>query len=184
MASVPTEPYEHGWESGSIQRVRPDQKKGKIVIFIRWPVVSAPIPHPRLTPCLKEMPVPRHFLYVTNNHTASWSAVLDQAITPLGTLEISSSSGLCEQDLHHVAILFVDASYVPDIVSFIRGAHQLCPNLPIIVVTASPTWKRAREAMQAGATDYIRKSSDVAELHRIVYNVLQSSTPPATSIQS
>lgn len=154
------------------------------MIFIRWPVVSAPIPHARLAPCLKEMPVPRQFLYVTNNLTASWSAVLDQAVSPLGKLEISSSSGLCEQDLCHVAILFVDASYVPDIVSFIKGAHQTCPHLPVVVVTASPTWKRAREAIQAGAIDYIRKLSDVAELQRIVYNVLQSSTPPATPLSS
>jgi len=37
-------------------------------------------------------------------------------------------------------------------------------HIPLIMATASPTWKRTRNAFLMGATDYIRKSTSREEL--------------------
>jgi DNA-binding NtrC family response regulator len=40
------------------------------------------------------------------------------------------------------------------------------PSAKIIVVSASPTWTAVREALKAGATDYIVKSFDPAKIEK------------------
>lgn len=40
------------------------------------------------------------------------------------------------------------------------------PNADIIVISASPTWTAVREALKAGAADYIVKSSDPAKIEK------------------
>ena len=44
--------------------------------------------------------------------------------------------------------------------------------VPIVVATASPTWNRARSLLLAGASDYIRKTSDRATLLRTLQPLL------------
>jgi len=50
------------------------------------------------------------------------------------------------------------------------------PEARIVIATTVPTWQRAREALRAGAADYIRKSLDEKELCSKIQAVLE--TPP------
>jgi DNA-binding NarL/FixJ family response regulator len=77
----------------------------------------------------------------------------------------------------HRDLIIVDAGTVDDaalLTSFLRTEQ---PEARIIVATASPTWQRAREAMQAGAADYIRKSLDEKELRSKIETVLGRPAP-------
>ncbi|MGA9349744.1 MAG: response regulator [Anaerolineae bacterium] len=75
-------------------------------------------------------------------------------------------------------LVIVDASAVGDVLSLVSRLRAQQPQTRIVVVTASPTWQRAREALRAGAADYIRKSLDGEELRSKIQAVLDA-PPPA-----
>jgi DNA-binding NtrC family response regulator len=152
------------------------------MMLINWPVVDPRIPHLDFTPCPKEMHVRNRFLFVTNQPATPWSALLRLTLARWGNLSIHGEAETLNDDtLCHYDVIFVDAGHVADVGQFIACLRQRCEQQRIIVATASPTWKRAREAMQAGASDYIRKSSDATELHDIIQQALQN-LPPTTPL--
>lgn len=142
-------------------------------MFMSWPVVYPRIPQLEFNLYPKEMHVTNRFLYLTNNPEAPWSAVLDQTIASLGDLDTSrEGESIYGPDLCQYDIVFVDAGGVTDAAACVTALRQRCEQLRIIVVTASPTWQHARDLLQAGATDYIRKSSQVGELQHIIQHTL------------
>lgn len=138
-----------------------------------WPVVYPRIPQFEFNLYPKEMHVTNRFLYITNNHESPWSAVLDQTVGPLGDLYTSGEDeSIYTPDLCQYDIAFIDAGSMADAAACVTSLRQQCEKLRIIVVTASPTWQHARKLLQAGASDYIRKPSQVSELQRIIQRAL------------
>jgi DNA-binding NarL/FixJ family response regulator len=118
------------------------------------------------------------FLLVTEKRETRWSIVLQGALAALGTLEIvqeREAVGAIVQKPYDVII--VDAGTVEDAAALTSRLRTEQPEARIIVATASPTWQRAREAMQAGAADYMRKSLDEKELRSKIETVLGRPAP-------
>jgi DNA-binding response OmpR family regulator len=71
----------------------------------------------------------------------------------------------------------VDAGAVRDAVLMVSRLRVQQPETRIVIATASPTWQRAREALRAGAADYVRKSLDEKGLRSKVQTVLERQSP-------
>lgn len=122
------------------------------------------------------------FLLVSNKPSAQWASILREALSPLGKLHIASEADALHKVLvQHYAAVIVDAGAVHDVASITRDLCQRWPQARVVIATTSPTWKRAREALQAGATDYIRKSLDKKELYSEIKAMLSSSLLPSLS---
>ena len=119
------------------------------------------------------------FLYLTNNTSSPWSTALRRSLSIFGELTITPEDEWAnETQLCQYSVIFIDATSISDVPTLIMAIRRQCPTLRIVVATSSPTWKQAREAMQAGAVDYIRKTPDLVELHTQINFVLQ--IPPSS----
>lgn len=119
------------------------------------------------------------FLLVGKQTDTLWPLVLQWALSSLGKLRT-----VLEEEALRVAsegsydVIVVDSLAVRNVVLLVSRLHAQCPRSRIIVATASPTWQRAREALKAGAADYIRKSLDKEELRSKIEAVLELPPPP------
>ncbi len=102
---------------------------------------------------------------LTNNIHSPWLKQLTGVLAVLGELTICAESMLDEEPDEDYDLVVVDASglqmEVAERVAWLSGRF---PNVPIIVLTSSPTWRRARNVLQAGAADYMRRSFDDEQL--------------------
>ncbi len=118
------------------------------------------------------------FLLVNGFCDHYWQTVLAEALAPLGTLDVGT-----EKDAPQLArgggyaLLIIDASAVENVPSLIDRIRDNWPTARIVVATASPGWRHARDVFQAGAIDYIRKSLDKAALLACVRTALAKSLP-------
>jgi hypothetical protein len=67
-----------------------------------------------------------------------------------------------------VVALVVNSSSFTSAEGPVATWRQLLPGCPIVVVASSPTWSHAREAFEAGATDYVSKSLDPGALSLVL----------------
>lgn len=115
----------------------------------------------------------RSFLLIGTAKESMWPLVLEQAIAPLGNLRLVSHSQVEQAANEHAYdAIIIDMGAVPNPIELITCLHVKQPQARIIAATASPTWQRAREVLQAGATDYIRKSLDKARLQSKIQRIL------------
>lgn len=119
------------------------------------------------------------FLLVGERAETQWPVVLQQALSPIGKLRVVSEeeavSAIIESD--YDAIL-VDAGSISDAASLTSRLRTQRPEAHVIIFTASPTWKRARQALKAGASDYMHRSLNKEELRSTVQAVLKVPPPP------
>ena len=118
------------------------------------------------------------FLLVGKTTETQWSSVLKEALSPLGSLQVVSEEGAVPAVIRtHYDLVIVDAGAVRDAVLMVSRLRVQQPETRIVIATASPTWQRAREALQAGAADYVRKSLDEKGLRSKVQAVLERPSP-------
>jgi len=121
----------------------------------------------------------KHFLLVGTPSSSQWSSILRRALSPLGELRIASEADAPREIARKsYDAIILDAGAVRDVNTLTSLLRQGHPHARVIVATASPTWRRAREALRAGAADYIRKSLDEQELQAAIQAALLV-TPPA-----
>lgn len=91
-----------------------------------------------------------------------WLDLVSRALKALGAAYELRTSSTCETgDAARYELIVIDAATAgPELVPLTRQLHKECPIVPILVVSASPTWQQAREVFLAGAADYIRKAFD------------------------
>ena len=122
------------------------------------------------------------FLLVSNKPSTQWASILREALAPLGELCVDSEGNTLHKiPPQHYDAIIVDAGAVKDVVAITHGLRHRCPQARVIIATTSPTWKRAREALRAGATDYIRKSLDKKKLYSEIKATLSSPLLPSLS---
>jgi DNA-binding response OmpR family regulator len=64
-----------------------------------------------------------------------------------------------EEPVELFDLMVVDASGLQiELAERVAWLHGRFPQVPIVVLTSSPTWRRARAVLQAGAADYMRRS--------------------------
>lgn len=103
------------------------------------------------------------FLFVTRFAEAQWTRALRETMANAASVEIVDERSLDFLSPQY-DLMIVDAGGVSSFPRVVRRLRAMCARCPILVVTASPTWQRAREAMHAGANDYQRKTLDNREL--------------------
>jgi len=98
---------------------------------------------------------------LTNNAQSPWLKQLANVLGVLGELTICAESMLDEEPDEDYDLIIVDASGLKmDLAERVAWLNGRFSNAPIIVLTSSPTWRRARDVLQAGAADYMRRSFD------------------------
>ena len=116
------------------------------------------------------------FLLVSKASNDYWHRVLEEALSNLGSLHIHQERNVLPLVLQQsFALIIVDAGAVGDAARLISRVRVCQPDARIVVATASPTWKQAREVFYAGAIDYIRKPSDKKEALFTLQTVLKES---------
>jgi DNA-binding NtrC family response regulator len=112
------------------------------------------------------------FLYIYPQENLAFAQALANVLSSYGGLEVIAWSELKEFDLEAYSLVFLDAGILADphqpdsLAQIITYVCQRWPQVKLVIVTTSPTWRRAREALQAGAVDYIRQTLDEDRLHR------------------
>ena len=63
-------------------------------------------------------------------------------------------------------VILIDGLVDEEVPELIGHIHRQQPAARLIVASSSPTWRRARDAFDAGAYDYVRKPHNVQEITR------------------
>jgi DNA-binding NarL/FixJ family response regulator len=120
------------------------------------------------------------FLLVCRGSETPWLLALQHVLSALGTIDIVPEEQAVEASTqsHYDAVL-VDAGAVQDAALLVSRLRKKRADLRVAVFTSSPTWQRAREALQAGAADYIRTSLEEKEIRSVIKSVLELPPPSA-----
>lgn len=119
------------------------------------------------------------FFLINGSKDIYWSEALGKTLNSLGDLQVGTESdALNFVDLSTYDLIFIDSAAVRDVPSLVACLRSGYPKARLLVVTASPTWRRAREAFEAGAVDYIRKPFDREDVIGAVQRALQKVLPP------
>ena len=122
-------------------------------------------------------------LLISAREESLWFRNLESVLSALGKFEVMSE----EEAMRHIfqekyELVIVDAAAVSNERFVVSRVYALQHQARIIVITASPTWKRAREVLQAGAMDYISKFLSEEEFLAILKKTLDM-TPRSWSKQ-
>jgi DNA-binding response OmpR family regulator len=98
------------------------------------------------------------FLLLDGEEESDWTKFLADALAPLGTLSVARAGewtrlGGDEPD----GLILIDATAVENVEELVSSLRLERPARRIVVMTASPTWRRARAAFEAGAIDYLHR---------------------------
>ncbi len=106
------------------------------------------------------------FLFIHAHENQAYGKTLQYVLAPYGNLDLYPWETIKDLDLNTYTLVFLDASILADLnkpktlEDFISQLSSRWPDTKIIILTTSPTWRRARAALQAGAVDYIRLTLD------------------------
>ena len=122
------------------------------------------------------MQTPPQIIIVSNTSQSEWLLSMTKGLSSLGDVQVLSENDafmLVRASLSKRLLVIADASAIKkNMTAYVSQLHHLQPDLPIIVVTASPTWGRARSLFRAGAADYTRKSFDINKIINICKELL------------
>jgi DNA-binding NtrC family response regulator len=116
-------------------------------------------------------------LFISTPSNKTFADILAEVISPYGGLDVFTWQD--RPDLAQYALIFADASILGDLehpTSLTDMLEQLMaehPKAKVVVTTSSPTWKRTRAALIAGAVDYIRQTLDPDSLYNTLYPTLK-----------
>jgi DNA-binding NtrC family response regulator len=117
----------------------------------------------------------RFLLVGTANN--GWLRVLDKAVSDLGSLNVVSEDQAVESVLRdRYDVVVIDAGAIDDAWKLTSRLRTSRPETRVVVATLSRTWRRARQAMHAGASDYIYKTTNTGRLRSTLEEVV--SCPP------
>lgn len=119
-----------------------------------------------------------HFLLLNGLDDGFFKDFLADVLAPLGTLGVAhAAEGWPADSQEPDGLILIDATVVEEAERLVARLRHERPERRIVVLTASPTWQRARAAFEAGAMDYLPKSMPVAELRAAFQLALQNPLP-------
>ena len=122
------------------------------------------------------------FLLVGASVDDPWQQVIDATARTIGRLCVAQEDEALQLIRQHpYDVVIIDAAKVEDMYHLITSFRVARPETKIVVVTMSPTWKRAREAFRVGATDYVRKSMNEAENRSLLEASLGKTSPVSSA---
>lgn len=107
-----------------------------------------------------------HILVVANNPASAWVEAAARALTPLGRIYLlAEREAAVAVGQRRFDLALVDTSALEqDVADLVKVLLRHQEELPVMVVTTSPTWQRARAVFLAGAMDYVRRTFDEQKL--------------------
>jgi response regulator of citrate/malate metabolism len=121
----------------------------------------------------------RFLLLVADSVSSYWVANLAEAAAPLGELAVIESGKAMEYIIDTERdVIMLDSSLEGDVIEEVTRLRAEKPGCRVVVVTASPTWERARAAFRAGAVDYLPNTLSVKELRDSLEQFRQKPPPP------
>ena len=109
----------------------------------------------------------RQIFILSNNELSLWVKHICSVMEKLGSVSILSEDGLdgLETTEEPYNLILLDASGLKmELAERVAWLNGRFPTSSIVVLTSSPTWRRARAVLQAGASDYVRRSMDDEQL--------------------
>jgi len=103
---------------------------------------------------------------LSNNEHSPWLKHTTEVLGSLGQLTVYAEDVLAKDSeesggINMMDMMVVDASGLQmELAERVAWLHGRFPKVPIVVLTSSPTWRRARAVLQAGAADYMRRSME------------------------
>lgn len=115
------------------------------------------------------------FLIITNQPKSIWVNKLKKSIASLGILHVTSEGSLADEIEHHnYDMVLIDSSAVTEVTDLIQIVQRSSSSMPIMVASHARSWRRTRDALRSGASDYILKSLTNEELTSAIINALKS----------
>ena len=106
-----------------------------------------------------------------------WEPMLAEIGNTLGPIRIITENEVFKGGLAgKIDLVVIDISGsigLPRLVAYVREQQTECK---ILIVSAAPTWRKARQAFYIGATDYIPKQYTTAETISAMRSVLKMSS--------
>ena len=116
------------------------------------------------------------FLLLQGDKDSYWSAFLADVIVPLGNLTAAvAQDWMANEGEEPDGLIIVDATTVEQVEKLVSRLCAENPQRRVVVMTASPTWQRARAAFESGAVDYLPKTLPVDELRATFEHLLEQS---------
>jgi len=117
------------------------------------------------------------FLLISAKEESWWFNNLVRSLSTLGELQV-----IPEKELQYIFqrkydVVVVDAAAASNEWLLVSRVHSQQPKARIIVVSAVPSWRRAREVILAGAVDYISKFLSEEEFHSVFKNAITNISP-------
>jgi DNA-binding NtrC family response regulator len=111
-----------------------------------------------------------HILLFQSTADTAWQRLVGGVLQPGAELHMATEATLAGQlAVQRYALAILDTSALRrDVAPIIAQVRAAQPAARIIVMTASPTWARARAAFRAGAFDYVVKSRNSDEIRAIL----------------
>lgn len=88
----------------------------------------------------------------------AWIRRLADIVQPIGELKVTQLSHVSADKLRGYKLVIVDAGAVKTMSVLVKRLNTTQPPCRVIVMTASPNWRGARAAFEAGALDYLPKN--------------------------
>jgi DNA-binding NarL/FixJ family response regulator len=86
---------------------------------------------------------------------------MTEVLGNIGMTKVFAESMLEDELNEPFDLMVVDASGLQiELAERVAWLHGRFPEVPIVVLTSSPTWRRARAVLLAGAGDYMPRSLD------------------------
>jgi DNA-binding response OmpR family regulator len=118
------------------------------------------------------------FVLITADTDDIWAQELASILQPLGKLKIVPQQNFSTDKLSpSCQLVIIDATAVTQVNTLISEVRQSDPERRVIVMTASPSWRRARASFDAGAQDYLSKNIRSDEVLSNIKAVLERPEP-------
>jgi DNA-binding NtrC family response regulator len=119
------------------------------------------------------------FLLIERTKDEHWRNKLTEALAKLGELHVTKVEEAMNQILDEkYKVVMVDATGEDEVEKVVSRLRTQRPDCRIVVMTASPTWQRARAAFEAGAIDYLPKTLGAEELAQTFEQIRNKPLPP------
>lgn len=118
------------------------------------------------------------FLLLTESDDHFLENTLTEILKPLGSLSVSRVKEDVWPDTEEpYGLIFIDATTVDRPERWVAHLRLERPERRIVVLTASPTWQRARAAIEAGAMDYLPQTLSAEELLKAFRLAMKKTIP-------
>ncbi len=96
------------------------------------------------------------FLLISHREKSTWPQYLAEVLVSLGVPRLISEDEIdADMALTNYDLIIVDATTVENIDRLIFRILARNPQVRIVVVTLTPSWREARAVLRSGAVDYL-----------------------------